>query len=172
MGDAADDRPAGPQRSSLPAIDIGDDGKIAITYVGSETPGKKEEKWRWNGYITMTEDALAEEPRLLHGNDERPDDPLQIGECGDTRCHTLGDFFDVTIAPGRNSVGRVRRRLLQARRVHPDVRERSACAAKPSWDGSSEVPSSDEATCSSCYRSSALFGSAGCCRRRARHSTG
>ncbi|MGH2734825.1 MAG: sialidase family protein [Actinomycetota bacterium] len=91
--------PPGIQRSSLPAIDIGDDGKIAITYAGSETPGKKQKKWRWNGYITMTADALAKDPVFYTGTMNAPSDPLQIGECGDTRCHSLGDFFDVSIGP-------------------------------------------------------------------------
>ncbi len=91
--------PPGIQRSSLPAIDIGDDGKIALTYIGSETPGKKENKHAWNGYITMTTDALAANPVFYTGTMNAPSDPLQIGECGGTRCHSLGDFFDVTIAP-------------------------------------------------------------------------
>ncbi|MGH2806635.1 MAG: sialidase family protein [Actinomycetota bacterium] len=91
--------PPGIKRSSLPAIDIGDDGKIAITYAGSETPGKKESKHYWNGYITRTEDALAPDPIFYTGTMNAPSDPLQIGECGGTRCHSLGDFFDVTIAP-------------------------------------------------------------------------
>lgn len=91
--------PPGIQRSSLPAIDIGDDGKIAITYAGSETPGKNENKHTWNGYITITDDALEPNPVFYTGTMNAPSDPLQIGECGGTRCHSLGDFFDVTIAP-------------------------------------------------------------------------
>ena len=91
--------PPGIQRSSLPAIDIGDGGKIALTYIGSETPGKNESKHTWNGYITMTTDALAPNPVFYTGTMNAPSDPLHIGECGGTRCHSLGDFFDVTIAP-------------------------------------------------------------------------
>ncbi|MGH2729457.1 MAG: hypothetical protein ACRDJI_02490, partial [Actinomycetota bacterium] len=91
--------PPGLQRSSLPAIDIGADGKIAMTYAGSETTGKNEKKWVWNGYITMTADALASNPVFYTGTVSAPSDPLHIGECGTTRCHSLGDFFDVTIAP-------------------------------------------------------------------------
>ena len=91
--------PPGLERSSLAAIDIGGDGKIAITYAGSETPGKKSEKWRWNGYIMMTANALAADPVFYTGMMNAPSDPLQIGECGDIRCHSLGDFFDVAIGP-------------------------------------------------------------------------
>ena len=95
--------PPGIKRSSLPAIDIGDDGKIAMTYVGSESPGrskKAQKKWTWNGYITMTADALDANPVFYTGTLNAPSDPLHRGGgCGNTRCHTLGDFFDVTIAP-------------------------------------------------------------------------
>ncbi len=91
--------PPGLKRSSLPALDMGDDGKIAITYAGSETPGKKEKKWTWNGYITMTANAAAKNPVFYTGTMNAKSDPLHRGECGTTRCHSLGDFFDVTIAP-------------------------------------------------------------------------
>jgi hypothetical protein len=87
------------KRSRLPAIDIGDDGKIAITYVGSESPGKKAEEWAWNAYITMTEDALAKDPLFYSGTVNSKKHPLSVGgDCGAVRCHTLGDFFDVVIA--------------------------------------------------------------------------
>ncbi|MGH2755892.1 MAG: sialidase family protein [Actinomycetota bacterium] len=91
--------PPGIKRASLPAMDIGGDGKIAITYAGSETPGKKTEKWEWHGYITMTANALAKDPVFYTGTISSKRHPLQRGECGRVRCHTLGDFFDVTIAP-------------------------------------------------------------------------
>lgn len=91
--------PPGIRRSSLPAIDIGDDGKIALTYIGSETPGP-EKKSTWNGYVTMTTNALAPKPVFYTGTINSPSDPLHRGEgCGGTRCHSLGDFFDVTIGP-------------------------------------------------------------------------
>ena len=115
--------PPGIQRSSLPAIDVGDNGKIAITYVASETPGKKEDKWTWNGYITMTTNALAKDPVFYTGTINAPSDPLHRGGgCGDTRCHSLGDFFDVTIGPDGT----------------PWVSFVDAC-----WDGKSCVPTFD-----------------------------
>jgi hypothetical protein len=89
----------GLQRSTLPAIDIGADGKIAITYIGSESPGKQK-TWTWNGYITITDDALAKDPVFYTGTMNAPSDPLHRGGgCGSIRCHSLGDFFDVTIGP-------------------------------------------------------------------------
>ena len=91
--------PPGLKRASLPAIDIGDKGKIAITYAGSETPGKTQKKWTWNGYITTTANVLARNPVFYSGTINSKKDPLQKGSCGRVRCHTLGDFFDVTIGP-------------------------------------------------------------------------
>jgi hypothetical protein len=91
--------PPGLKRASLPAIDIGGTGKIAITYAGSETPGNKRKSWTWNGYITMTAGALARKPVFYTGTINAKSDPLQKGTCGSVRCHTLGDFFDVTIGP-------------------------------------------------------------------------
>lgn len=89
--------PPGLKRSSLPAIDIGGDGKIAIVYMGSETPSKESEKWTWNGYMTMTTNALAKKPLFYSAPVNTPKDPFTRGECGSVRCATLGDFFDVTI---------------------------------------------------------------------------
>jgi hypothetical protein len=89
----------GVKRGSLPAIDMGDDGKIAIVYAGSTTKSKKEADWTWNGYITMTTNALAKRPVFYSGSINDPDDPLTVGDCGSERCTTLGDFFDVAIGP-------------------------------------------------------------------------
>lgn len=91
--------PPGLKRASLAAIDIGATGKIATVYMGSTSPGKKQEKWTWNGYITMTANALATRPTFYTSSVNTPKDPFTIQSCGTTRCATLGDFFDVTIAP-------------------------------------------------------------------------
>lgn len=89
----------GVKRASLPAIDVGGNGKIAITYAGSESRGKDSDKWTWHGYITMSADADARDPLFYSGTINAKNRPLMRGECGRVRCHTLGDFFDVTIAP-------------------------------------------------------------------------
>ncbi|MGH2734653.1 MAG: sialidase family protein [Actinomycetota bacterium] len=91
--------PPGLKRSSLAAIDVGGPGKVAITYAGSESPGDARKNWTWNGYITMTDDALDKAPVFYSGTMNHPRDPLSRGSCGVVRCHTLGDFFDVTIGP-------------------------------------------------------------------------
>jgi hypothetical protein len=104
--------------ATLPAIAVGDPGHLAIAYVGSEnapparmcpgdsftceiTPGI-EEYYRgstWNGYVTVTTEALVADPTFLTGTANDPRDPLERGFCGQGRCGALGDFFDVTIGP-------------------------------------------------------------------------
>jgi hypothetical protein len=46
----------------------------------------------------MSADALAKDPVFYTGTMNSKSHPLHRGECGRVRCHTLGDFFDVTIA--------------------------------------------------------------------------
>ena len=88
----------GLKQARLPAMDIGSTGKIAMTYVGTEDTGKTK-NLEWHAYVTMTADALAKDPVFYTGTINAKNDPVQRGSCGTTRCHTLGDFFDVTIGP-------------------------------------------------------------------------
>jgi hypothetical protein len=100
--------PPGLTEANLPAIDIGDDGKVAITYMGStnapggEAPtgsGPAYAKATWNGYITMTVDALADDPLFFTAPVNDPADPFVKGGCGVGRCQQVFDFIDVVIAP-------------------------------------------------------------------------
>lgn len=116
----------GVNETNLPTIDVGSPGKIAIAYMGSEnspgepfpgppgctdrdprpgsfrTPCRDEayEKTTWNGYISMSVDALDEDPIFYSAtaNDKR--DPLKRFRCGPGRCgQTVLDFIDVVIGP-------------------------------------------------------------------------
>ena len=91
--------PPGVRRASLPAMDMGDDGKLAIVYAGSTTRTQKTADMLWNGYITTTTNALARRPVFYSGTINDPADPITRGDCAGTRCTTLGDFFDVAIGP-------------------------------------------------------------------------
>jgi photosystem II stability/assembly factor-like uncharacterized protein len=108
--------------ATLPAIEVGAPGAIAIAYVGSDNapeprlcgdqnqlqcmpPGSVPTTVEyyadatWNGYITVTRNALSQNPSFVTGTANPPDDPLEKGYCGQRRCGALGDFFDVTIGP-------------------------------------------------------------------------
>lgn len=89
----------GVHRTSLPKMDIGDDGKIVVAYVGTDTDSDTPDNWLWNAYMTMSVDALADNPVFYTGTANDPADPVTIGNCGALRCTTLGDFFDVKIGP-------------------------------------------------------------------------
>ena len=104
-------------------MDIGDDGKIAITYVGSESPGKKPENWAWNAYITMTANALAQRPALLLGSGQR-EVPSVAHRCvrSDPMPH-VGRFLRCGDRARRHPLDLVRRRMLRPRRMHRDLRE-------------------------------------------------
>lgn len=79
--------------ASLPGIDVGRPGRIAVDYMGTPTGT------RWNGYITISTNALSENPLFYTTSVNPPRRPLVVGTCGTERCHSAGDFFDVAIGP-------------------------------------------------------------------------
>ncbi len=108
----------GVKESNLPGIDAGAPGKVALVYMGSEnSPGppfpeapectaiqscpapEGYEKVTWNGYMTITTNALAKDPVFYSTtvNDKR--DPLIRQNCGPGRCRAAYDFIDIVIAP-------------------------------------------------------------------------
>ncbi|MDQ3916109.1 MAG: glycoside hydrolase [Actinomycetota bacterium] len=100
----------GVKEVTLPTLDVGDPGKVAIAYMGSENsrfarckPDCSDADYNgvtWNGYITMTANALAREPLFYSGTVNAKNDPLYIGRCDfSNRCSPILDFIDVEIAP-------------------------------------------------------------------------
>lgn len=116
----------GVNETNLPSLDVGGVGKVAIAYMGSENspgmpfpespgtttnpncaiaqlecpPPEEYKKTTWNGYVTVTRNALAKRPVFYSTtvNDKR--DPLKRQTCGPGRCGLqILDFIDVTIAP-------------------------------------------------------------------------
>lgn len=76
-----------------PTLAVGANGKIAVAYVG--TTGLS----RWNGYITMSANALASRPLFYSGTVHDPADHLIHGGCAVIRCGVQFDFIDVVITP-------------------------------------------------------------------------
>lgn len=74
-----------------PTIAVGDVGKVAVAYLGTK------DLYDWNGYITMTTNALAGKPLFYSGTVDR--DALVRGECPVLRCGVQGDFIDIAITP-------------------------------------------------------------------------
>jgi hypothetical protein len=112
--------PPGLKEGNLPTIDASAPGKVAIAYLGSEnSPGGPDwpeeppcspialecpyppeyEKVTWNGYMTMTANALAKRPVFYTSTINDKKDPLIRTTCGPGRCRATYDFIDIEIAP-------------------------------------------------------------------------
>lgn len=118
--------PPGLVEASLPHLTVGKVGAVAIVYYGStNSPGepfpesndckpdpvycfqqlfflgpqdpKSYEDTTWNGYMTVTDDALSKRPTFYTGAINDPSDPFVRGTCGPIRCKAVYDFIDVVI---------------------------------------------------------------------------
>lgn len=52
----------------------------------------------WDGYLTMSVNALADEPTFLTAHANAPGDPMKRGTCGPIACGG-GDFYDIRVGP-------------------------------------------------------------------------
>jgi hypothetical protein len=116
--------PPGVNEAALPEIDVGSPGRIAIAYYattrspgGPPFPGEMScaatnpvayltcppnpayAGVPWQGYLTVTSDALAKDPVFYSGPVNDPSRPLERGACGPIRCQAGYDFLGVSIAP-------------------------------------------------------------------------
>jgi hypothetical protein len=92
--------PPGLKEASLPALAVSDAGTVAAAYMGStDSPGAEGDHSRttWNGYITLTHNALVARPTFYSGRFGSRRDPFVIGECGPRRCQAAYDFIDVQL---------------------------------------------------------------------------
>ena len=101
---------------TLPTLDVGDPGKVAIAYMGTtNSPFKKCDpecsdedyaKTKWNGYITTTVDALGKNPTYYSTAINPISDPIYQGRCDfSNRCSPILDFIDIEISPDGTPYG-------------------------------------------------------------------
>jgi len=92
--------------TSHPTIAAGENGSIAMAFVGTttnETYDDMPANATWNGYLVTALNATAEDPALTSVSVNDPEHPIGKGVCGGTRCRApnagggIGDFIDVTI---------------------------------------------------------------------------
>lgn len=105
----------GINRANFATIDVGKPGRIAIAYFGSENISKQcrvvyctSEDFAdvtWNGYLTISTNALAKTPTFITGTINDPSEPLHRGRCGPGRCSRAWDFIDVAISHDGNAYG-------------------------------------------------------------------
>jgi len=101
--------PPGLKEANLPSIDARGVGKIALVYYGStnspwkpcdeDCPTLDYLKTTWNGYLTISANALDGSPLFYTGLVNDPKDPLVRQRCGPGRCYNVLDFIDVRIGP-------------------------------------------------------------------------
>jgi hypothetical protein len=101
--------PPGVNESNLPSIDVSGVGKIALVYYGTENSpfpckdGCSDDAYArttWNGYMTISANALDANPTFYTTTVNDKKDPLKRRTCGPGRCDTsVYDFIDVQIAP-------------------------------------------------------------------------
>ncbi|MGH2739877.1 MAG: sialidase family protein [Actinomycetota bacterium] len=97
--------PPGIEAAGLPGIDVGDPGRVAILYMGTtDSPVQDgrpapDAQTLWNGYLTISSNALAKRPLFYTGAVNDPKDPIIMGACGPERCQAAYDFLDVVVGP-------------------------------------------------------------------------
>jgi len=101
--------PPGLKEANLPSIAARGVGKIALVYYGSENspfvqceddcPPMDYTKTTWNGYLTISADALSKNPTFYTGLANHRKQPLVRQRCGPGRCYNVLDFIDVAIGP-------------------------------------------------------------------------
>lgn len=101
----------GVEEVNLPTLDVGKPGSVAIGYMGTTNspfakcnPDCQNSDWNdstWNGYITMSTNALDRRPVFISAAVNHPSDPLYRGRCDfeSGRCGPILDFADIEIAP-------------------------------------------------------------------------
>ncbi|HWC13011.1 MAG TPA: sialidase family protein [Actinomycetota bacterium] len=107
--------PPGLRETNLPQIAAGKPGAVAFSYYGStnspfqrckrECAAGDYLKTTWNGYLTISDDALSRNPSFFTGTVNDPKEPLVIQRCGPGRCHMVMDFIDVEIGPDGMAYG-------------------------------------------------------------------
>ena len=101
---------------TLPTLDVGDPGSVAIAYMGTtnspfakcdpECTDADYKESKWNGYITMTTDALGKNPTFYSATINDASDPIYYGRCDfSNRCSPILDFIDIEISPDGTPYG-------------------------------------------------------------------
>ncbi len=76
-------------------VDVGDPGRIATVFMGTRDAQPSDES-RWNAYIIISADALADDPLFYAGQVNADSNVLHQGS---SCCGNVGDFLDVVVGP-------------------------------------------------------------------------
>ena len=85
--------PPGVDWAGFPTITAGDDGRVAIGYIGI-----REDTGGWNGYISTMTSVFSERPLITTVAVNVLEDALDdSADCGGRRCGGFGDFIDIEL---------------------------------------------------------------------------
>lgn len=94
--------PPGVHEVNFPSIDVGDAGKVVVTFpgttFGSGDHPSTDSKRPWNFYVAVSTNALDDNPLFVSNIANPVADPIARGDCND-RCGRMYDFLDVVSAP-------------------------------------------------------------------------
>jgi hypothetical protein len=97
--------PPGVHEVNFPSIDVGDPGRVVVTFPGTTAVNAKDPNTPptdltrpWNSYVVISTDALSANPLFLSATSNPKWDPVARGDCNG-RCGRMYDFLDVVSAP-------------------------------------------------------------------------
>lgn len=94
--------------ANLPSIVAGDDGRLAVLYMGTtQDLGQKESdpELTWGGYISVSHDAANATATWATVRANPQGDVLKRGYCSEGRCGLVRDFLDIAVAPDGSVYG-------------------------------------------------------------------
>lgn len=101
--------PPGVTEAHFASIDARAPGHVAILYMGTTSDygytARNYTKTSWNGYMTISTDALSADPTFQSTTANPLKDPLFRGDCNVRPCGLTYDFLDVVIAPDGRAWG-------------------------------------------------------------------
>lgn len=96
--------PPGVHEVNFPAIIAGDRGRIAITFPGTTSRNRLDQRRPWNSYVVVSINALGLNPLFVWTTGNDPADPVHRGDCGPGRCAGMFDFLDIVLSPWNGRV--------------------------------------------------------------------
>jgi len=91
--------PPGVHEVNFPTIVAGDRGRIAVTFPGSTSRNRADQRRPWSFYVAVSANALDAAPVFIWATGNDPADPIHRGDCGPGRCAGMFDFLDIVSSP-------------------------------------------------------------------------
>lgn len=90
--------PPGVNQSNFVTVTAGQEGKIAIQFVGTTSADLEAANRPWNSYMLVSTNALDGQPVFVSTTANPVDDPVHRGNCTG-RCGGMLDYLDILVSP-------------------------------------------------------------------------